>query len=537
MRQSARSVSNRKIESATLVWVAAKRFPKGQEMKVFGIAAAAVVVAFEPLSVVADAPGVGRAAPCAGPGADPVACQHCMFYVTAYHTANVCNEDRPRPAQVPPSSVPTWQMPPMPVVQEPPPVQAPPAIAPSPPPRSRNPPQIPTVAPGAPRDASLVTPPKGLEASAQAVAAAKAAPATRINPATTHQMLQLVDFNQQVQNVVSAHGGNVDLVKVDNQELVRPRHWDYLDYDAYHRPMLYNPLTEAMTFRYFYNGADREAYVPAGGRVVLDVAAGGVFAFTAVGDSYVAAGSFSGGAWIPPDGWNGPPPPDYTAPPPAEVYQDVSAHVPAADQTVAVGQVQVVRHDGSQPAGSQDTFLLDASTLAWGQINDPGGSAQITVTKTQPLPGVGPTDNGSFLAALATQHEEPPQPAQPWWPMAMGYGGFAAAVCLIAWMMGRRKPERGSDRLSQSSSLPPSDGHENDTRTPNAAWRYVPRMRDIETIDSELRLVAALRQAARERGGPLPSIDVADALLDERVELKESGLQTRHLDLHNSRCE
>jgi hypothetical protein len=40
-------------------------------------------------------------------------------------------------------------------------------------------------------------------------------------------------------------------------------------------------------------------------------------------------------------------------------------------------------------------------------------------------------------------------------------------------------------------------------------------VRDIETIDAELRLVAALRRAARERGGPLPSIDVADALLDE----------------------
>jgi hypothetical protein len=44
-------------------------------------------------------------------------------------------------------------------------------------------------------------------------------------------------------------------------------------------------------------------------------------------------------------------------------------------------------------------------------------------------------------------------------------------------------------------------------------------VRDIETADSELRLVAALRRAARERGGPLPSIDVADALLDERREL------------------
>jgi len=44
-------------------------------------------------------------------------------------------------------------------------------------------------------------------------------------------------------------------------------------------------------------------------------------------------------------------------------------------------------------------------------------------------------------------------------------------------------------------------------------------MRDIDTIDSELRLVAAFRRAVRERGGPLPSIDVADALPDERREL------------------
>jgi hypothetical protein len=36
-------------------------------------------------------------------------------------------------------------------------------------------------------------------------------------------------------------------------------------------------------------------------------------------------------------------------------------------------------------------------------------------------------------------------------------------------------------------------------------------------------LVAALRRAACERGGPLPSIDVADALLDERWELAELG--------------
>lgn len=42
-------------------------------------------------------------------------------------------------------------------------------------------------------------------------------------------------------------------------------------------------------------------------------------------------------------------------------------------------------------------------------------------------------------------------------------------------------------------------------------------MRDIEAIDAELRSLVALRRAARERGGSLPSIIVADALLDERL--------------------
>lgn len=48
-------------------------------------------------------------------------------------------------------------------------------------------------------------------------------------------------------------------------------------------------------------------------------------------------------------------------------------------------------------------------------------------------------------------------------------------------------------------------------------------MRAIQTTGSKLRLVAALRRAAREPGGPLPSIAVADALLDERRELNRVG--------------
>jgi hypothetical protein len=80
------------------------------------------------------------------------------------------------------------------------------------------------------------------------------------------------DFHQQINSVVSAHPNNVQVVTVNNQALVRRRHWDYLDDDAYRRPTLYNPITETMTFRYCYAGAYQEVSIRAGGRIVLDAA-------------------------------------------------------------------------------------------------------------------------------------------------------------------------------------------------------------------------------------------------------------------------
>jgi hypothetical protein len=122
------------------------------------IAAAAATMALAPFSVVATTPGVAQAAPCAGVGANPESCQHCMFYVTAYNTANVCNEDRPRPAQAPPSRAPTWEMPPMPALPEPVPVQTPQVVPSTPPPPSTIPVQSPKINPLAPGAPAAQTP-------------------------------------------------------------------------------------------------------------------------------------------------------------------------------------------------------------------------------------------------------------------------------------------------------------------------------------------------------------------------------------------
>ncbi|OJZ74429.1 hypothetical protein BRW65_09190 [Mycobacterium paraffinicum] len=427
--------------------------------KALGIAAAAAI-ALAPVSVVATTIGVAEAAPCAGGGANPTSCNWCQYLVAQYHTSNVCSQDAPpRRAQPSPSPVQIPEVPPY-VPPSTVPVQAPPLIPPPNMPPANALPTINPPGPDASRNVSVVAPPRGLDVPAQAVAAAKAAPPTRVNPADPPKPPKQVDFNQRVQNVVSTHRENVDVLKVDNQRLVRPRHWDYVDYDdAFRRPALFNPLNQAMTFRYSYNGADREAYVPPGARMVLDAATVGVVPFTAVGDGWVVSGSFYGGGSIPPDGFNGPPPPDYKPPEPPKLYQNVLVSVPAANQTLEVGRVSVVGRDDTQPGGSQDVFLLDDSTLAWGQTNDSSSSSsQISVTKTQSLPHAGPTDDGNFLVVLAVRpHEEPTQPAQPWWPSALGYGALGVVVCLGAWALNRKRSD--DDNVGQPVTTSRSSGN------------------------------------------------------------------------------
>src|ERR1700757_4079978 len=170
-------------------------------MKIAFAAAAVAAMAFAPLSVVATTPGVAQAAPYAGAEANPRSCRHCLL-LERHHTSNVCVQAAPPgPAQAPPSRVPAQipEVPPEPAPQSVTPVQTPQFIPPTPLPPSTVPVQIPKAGPGTATDAPQVSPPKGLDAPPQAVAAAKAAPETRVNPATSPKPPTQLDFNQQVQ--------------------------------------------------------------------------------------------------------------------------------------------------------------------------------------------------------------------------------------------------------------------------------------------------------------------------------------------------
>ncbi len=278
----------------------------------------------------------------------------------------------------------------------------------------------PTVGPQTPHETAVngqttvVTPsvspmPKPVSAqlvSAPKVDAARNAPATFASPVDPPQPSgPKVSFTSQINQVVSSKPKGVDVLEVNKTTIVRPGRFDFVDYDLYRRPFLFNPMDTGLTFRYFYDNAFREAFVAPGARLVLDAALAGVYPFTVVGLAYLASGLFNGGAWIPPADWVGPPPADWVPPAPPAAWDNVYAYVPAVDQTVAVDRVTLVGHDESKPVGSQDTMMLNGSTLAWGQVNDARDGGQVSVAQTQPTPGVGPVDDGQSI--VLTSKDEP----------------------------------------------------------------------------------------------------------------------------------
>jgi hypothetical protein len=259
---------------------------------------------------------------------------------------------------------------------------------------------------------------------------------TVINPVDPPKPPVTVNVTQQVNNLVINNNTNVEVVKVQNNVIVHPRHWDYVDYDMYHRPVLYNPTDQPMTFRYYYGGDYREVYVPIGERIALDIAMLGLFPFTAVGGDYVTTGNFNGGGWIPPDGWDGPPPDTYIPPPPPEQWQDMTVSAVDDQQAMQVSKVVYVGHDDTRPAGQQDAFMLNDTCLAYGQVQDGRDGGAVQIAKVQTLPGVGPeTDAREWVnTAVQTPLQQAPASGGTDWVLVGGLtvmvlaGGVLAGV-------------------------------------------------------------------------------------------------------------
>jgi hypothetical protein len=273
----------------------------------------------------------------------------------------------------------------------------------------------------------VANPPKGIPASAQAVEGARVAPPVYFDAAKPPPVR--MNFTQQVTQVVRVNNDR-------DRGFYRPRRWEYLDYDEYRRPVFFNPLATEMSFRYFLNGDYRTVVVPVGGRVVLDAVAAGVYPITVLAGDIVSVASFLGGGFVPPVGWVGPPPVDWQPFVPA-TYSQVPVDFSGPGRTVMVDKVTVVGHDDSLPIGQRDAVMLDDSTLARGEIQAPppdGGTPVITLAQTQPLPGVGPWDNGQQY--INTALETPTTPSHSNLPWIIGGVGAVLALLggIAAWV-------------------------------------------------------------------------------------------------------
>ena len=219
-------------------------------------------------------------------------------------------------------------------------------------------------------------------------------------------------------------------------------HWNYLEYNDYHQPTFYNPYPDPFTVRYFYGGSYREIWVPVGGRIVIPVPVVGIYPFTAVSANHVWAGDFCGGSYMAPVGWTGPPPPSWHPPPPPVVYTNRTVRVVSANRVVRVASVKVVGRDETKPVGQRDTFMVNDTTLAWGETK-PDGTIDIAATQT--LPGVGPIDDGGSLInpALGAHEEKGNSTA---WVLGGGLAALLAAVIAVFGKTWRRpRPAHADD--------------------------------------------------------------------------------------------
>ena len=297
---------------------------------------------------------------------------------------------------------------------------------------------------GGTQQVPIAASPRGVPASHEAVEAARTAPPQKVDAAAPPPVS--VDFKERAEHAIRT---NVD----HDESFVRPRHWDYIDYDEYHRPRFINPTDSEMSFKYFYGGDYRTVVVPVGGNVVLDAAIAGVYPITVITGDIISAATFVGGAFIPPDGWDGPPPPDW-APYQPVVYDSVPVDFVNADnQTAVVDRVTMVGHDDSLPEGQRDVFTINDSTVARGQLTPApdGGPPQVKVQQTQPLPGVSPWNDGkqyvnTQVTPLAASHRN----LAPW--IVVGLGVVMAALgAIAAWVW---KHPRGAHTYAATANAP-----------------------------------------------------------------------------------
>jgi len=166
---------------------------------------------------------------------------------------------------------------------------------------------------------------------------------------------------------------------------------DWVQYDKYYRPLIFNPYNEPLKLVYDVGGQPRIVIVGPLGRIVTEVRDPGSYNFTALRLNPfgvpidIAVGNFFGGGYFPGPGLPPPPPP-----PPVRTLSNVPVQVKYTNETYRPIVVRKIVDVGPDPTqGGATKVLLDGVTPAWGVWKEnEEGVPQFEVNQTQSFPGM-----------------------------------------------------------------------------------------------------------------------------------------------------
>lgn len=165
---------------------------------------------------------------------------------------------------------------------------------------------------------------------------------------------------------------------------------DWVQYDEFYRPLIFNPFPDPLQVVYVLAGTPRILLIPPLGRIVTEVPQLGSYNFTALRLNAfgipidIAVGNFFGGGFFPGPGLPPPPPP-----PPVVTKTNVPVKVKYSNAEYQPFRVQRVVDVGPDPAVGERKVLLDGVAPAWGEWKQTEtGEQQFEVHKTQEFPGM-----------------------------------------------------------------------------------------------------------------------------------------------------
>jgi len=237
----------------------------------------------------------------------------------------------------------------------------------------------------------------------------------------------------------------------------RVRQWDpdWIEYDQFYRPIIFNPFRAPVRIVYALANATRILVIEPLARVVVDVAEVAAYSFTAVvlGAANVvsdvantaadvvnvAVGTFFGGGYVPRAGL------PFVPPPPLLRYDNVPVQVRYSNATYEPFRVNQIVDVGDDVQYGGRKVLLDGATPAWGQwVTSPAGERQFEVHRTQQYPGLGEPQEaplpGDYRMQLASGESSDLDRAQMYLIAAGGLvGGLGIGALGLAFYLGRRR--------------------------------------------------------------------------------------------------